>query len=366
MRRVSNVKCGIHSIHTNSRVASGDESSTYAPPLASCLKRSTPCTARAKHHPHIVTRHDYHDHAADPLEIGGSYDNLIRLKGGQSTAAFPVKLYEMLVQVDKEGLSHIISWQPHGRCFVVHSANAFKKLVHRFFKQSKIASFQRQLNLYGFQRLTAGQDKGAYYHELFLRNRADLLPRIQRVKVKGTGVRAKSNPKQEPDLYLYPTMAGHSASIASVVVTDPVGSLLPETDMQSMTLQPPPRVDIEPMCSLTFSDGRALVCGVDPAESAESEGLSASRSNPMLTIRGLSLVGSLNDIPQTISFRNFPSNAPSTLTEEVPMILDEGAWDMSMIAEEEMISFDLLIDEMFCHDENLEFSDILEMASVSG
>ena len=69
------------------------------------------------------------------------------------------------------------------------------------------------------------------------------------------------------------------------------------------------------------------------------------------------------------------------------MILDEGAWDMSMIAEEEMsfpgedlsspeedmsfpeeemISFDLLIDEMFCHDENLEFSDILEMASVSG
>ena len=31
------------------------------------------------------------------------------------------------------------------------------------------ASFQRQLNLYGFSRLSHGKDKGAYYHSELIR-----------------------------------------------------------------------------------------------------------------------------------------------------------------------------------------------------
>jgi len=74
-------------------------------------------------------------------------------------------------------------------------------MLPKFFKLSKIASFQRQLNLYGFVRLTAGLDKSGYYHERFLRERPDLLWTIPRAKVKGTKVRAKSNPAAEPNFW---------------------------------------------------------------------------------------------------------------------------------------------------------------------
>lgn len=74
----------------------------------------------------------------------------------------------------------------------------------RYFRQSKLTSFQRQLNLYGFQRLTRGADAGGYYHELFLRNRVFLAKRMERTKVKGTRFKAASSPDSEPDFYSMP------------------------------------------------------------------------------------------------------------------------------------------------------------------
>lgn len=72
---------------------------------------------------------------------------------------------------------------------------------------SKVTSFQRQLNLYGFKRLTRlGPDKGCYYHECFLRRKVFLTARMRRTKVKGTGVRARSNPQAEPDFYAMETV----------------------------------------------------------------------------------------------------------------------------------------------------------------
>jgi hypothetical protein len=38
---------------------------------------------------------------------------------------FPVKLYNMLEGIQEEGLEHIVSWQPHGRCFMVHETAKF-------------------------------------------------------------------------------------------------------------------------------------------------------------------------------------------------------------------------------------------------
>ena len=72
-----------------------------------------------------------------------------------------------------------------------------------WFRQQKYASFQRQLNIYGFKRITAGPDKGGYYNELFLRGKPGLAYRINRMKLKGTGVRQAASPETEPCLYNY-------------------------------------------------------------------------------------------------------------------------------------------------------------------
>lgn len=154
---------------------------------------------------HFVV-HNYHDHALDPDEndeldyeedaSGG------RRRGGVSIS-FPAKLHKVLEQVEADGWGHVISWMPHGRCFVIHKPKEFSELVMpHYFRQSKLTSFQRQLNLYGFCRLTRGEDAGGYYHELFLRGRLFLAKRMCRTKIKGTKFKAASNPEHEPNFYM--------------------------------------------------------------------------------------------------------------------------------------------------------------------
>ena len=78
---------------------------------------------------------------------------------------FPVKLHQLL---DRGVHSNIISWAPHGRSFILHQQKEFVETVMSiYFRQTKLTSFQRQLNLYGFCRLTSGLDKGGYYHGKF-------------------------------------------------------------------------------------------------------------------------------------------------------------------------------------------------------
>jgi len=115
---------------------------------------------------------------------------------------FPRMLYEMLKVVEKNEQTDIVSWQPHGRCFLVHKHKKFiKDIMPKLFRQTKYSSFQRQLNLYGFQRLSTGPDKGGYYHECFLRGSPLLLDSITRTRVKGTGVQKPIVTKLEPNFY---------------------------------------------------------------------------------------------------------------------------------------------------------------------
>lgn len=152
-----------------------------------------------------VVQHDYHDHAGDPTIDPKTIKH--KAKGGVITP-FPVKLHGMLDRIEADGLAHVVSWQPHGRCFVVHKTKEFvNHVMPKYFKQTKMASFQRQLNLYGFNRLTGGIDKGGYYHELFLRGKVSLAYDIHRMRVKGTGVRLPTNPDKEPNFYALPPIS---------------------------------------------------------------------------------------------------------------------------------------------------------------
>jgi hypothetical protein len=65
------------------------------------------------------------------------------------------------------------------------------------------------LSIYGFQRITSGADKNAYYHEHFLRGHSDLTRRIERIAVKGTGNRRRACPSNEPDFHSLPYILDH-------------------------------------------------------------------------------------------------------------------------------------------------------------
>lgn len=113
----------------------------------------------------------------------------------------------MLEKVRSLGFLDIVSWCPHGRAFTVHDPKSFVTAVMPiFFRQTKLSSFQRQLNLYGFCRITTGRGKGSYYHEYFLRGKPLCSHHMVRIKVKGTGVRTASSPETEPDLFSMPSV----------------------------------------------------------------------------------------------------------------------------------------------------------------
>jgi len=154
---------------------------------------------RNKHDLHV--EHPYHDHSYDrPTEEK-------HITRGGVTEPFPLKLHRLLDQIASDGFESVVGWQRHGRCFVVHKPKEFvEDVMPKYFKQTKFASFQRQLNLYGFSRLTAGLDRGGYYHELFLCGKPFLAHRIHRMRVKGTRVRMASSPDREPNFYAMPPL----------------------------------------------------------------------------------------------------------------------------------------------------------------
>lgn len=128
-----------------------------------------------------------------------SLSNRNTVRGGVINP-FPTKLHSILSQ---DEISHIISWQPHGRSFLLHQPEDFLKTVMPLhFGQTKLTSFRRQLNLYGFKRVSSGIDKGAYYHSLFLRGKPELCSQMFRTAIKN---RIKTKEK-DPDFYAMSSM----------------------------------------------------------------------------------------------------------------------------------------------------------------
>ena len=77
---------------------------------------------------------------------------------------FPVKLHRILSNPE---YSDMISWLPHGRSWRVLKPKAFEeKVIPLYFRHAKYASFMRQVNGWGFKRMTQGPDHNSYYHEV--------------------------------------------------------------------------------------------------------------------------------------------------------------------------------------------------------
>mmetsp|Transcript_22693 Transcript_22693/g.47417 ORF Transcript_22693/g.47417 Transcript_22693/m.47417 type:complete len:357 (-) Transcript_22693:79-1149(-) len=95
---------------------------------------------------------------------------------------FPRLLHFVLCEVEKLGLDHIISWQPTGRSFCIHDQDLFLlHIVPQFFaKQTKLRSFFRQLNLWGFQRCGSKSGDNVWTRENFSRGEPENLKSIRR------------------------------------------------------------------------------------------------------------------------------------------------------------------------------------------
>jgi hypothetical protein len=82
--------------------------------------------------------HNYHDYANEAEKgeesLKDVYQHMEEHKqsfklnhGGEQN--FPVKLHYMLSELEKDGMDDVVSWQPHGRCFLVHKQQQFVEQV---------------------------------------------------------------------------------------------------------------------------------------------------------------------------------------------------------------------------------------------
>lgn len=61
---------------------------------------------------------------------------------------FPYKLHILLCDMESTGQEHIISWVEDGKAFKIHDQEKFETSIQpRYFRQSKIASFIRQVSV---------------------------------------------------------------------------------------------------------------------------------------------------------------------------------------------------------------------------
>jgi hypothetical protein len=245
--------------------------------------------------PRHYIQHRYHDHSRDaPLE------KEIKLNSGDciyvqdssleknftanlpNKEQFPLKLHRLLDIVRNNGYDSIISWQIHGRAFKIHKADEFSNAIMPFyFRQTKLASFRRQLNIYGFLRITQGLDKGAYYHECFLRGKYFLAERILRQKLKGTMVKGVPCPESEPNFYSMP----YVEVVASESPPKLVASISEQKSSSSVRISSPltlPSSSI-PLHSPSVSDIKSINCnGCNPTMDLDStKAVSKLTTHPM-------------------------------------------------------------------------------------
>jgi heat shock transcription factor 1 len=105
---------------------------------------------------------------------------------GNTVSAFLTKLWKL---VEDPRYNNLISWALDGKSFIIHNQTRFSKdLLPLYFKHNNMASFIRQLNMYGFRKSTsiensglkADTDKMEFYHQYFLKGQESKLEFIKR------------------------------------------------------------------------------------------------------------------------------------------------------------------------------------------
>jgi len=138
----------------------------------------------------------YIDRSRDPDE-----DPITPITPPLYVPSFVAKMHAILI---REDLSDIICWMPHGRSWNISDPNEFElRILPIYFNHTKLASFYRQANGWGFRRMLKGPDKGSFYNENFLRGLPHLSKKMKRtggVKIIDEG-KLDTNIAHEPNLW---------------------------------------------------------------------------------------------------------------------------------------------------------------------
>ncbi|KAI5929436.1 heat shock factor protein 1 isoform X2 [Manis javanica] len=107
--------------------------------------------------------------------------------GPSNVPAFLTKLWTLVSDPDTDAL---IGWSPGGNSFHVSDQGQFaKEVLPKYFKHNNMASFVRQLNMYGFRKVVhieqgglvkPERDDTEFQHPSFLRGQEQLLENIKR------------------------------------------------------------------------------------------------------------------------------------------------------------------------------------------
>ncbi|XP_038595853.1 nucleolar protein 3 [Tachyglossus aculeatus] len=109
---------------------------------------------------------------------------------GSSSSPLPAFLMKLWTMVEDEDSNHIIFWGAGGSSFIVSDQALFaKEVLPKYFKHNNMASFVRQLNMYGFRKvvnlehgglMSLNHDFIEFQHSYFLRGQEHLLDFIKR------------------------------------------------------------------------------------------------------------------------------------------------------------------------------------------
>jgi len=111
----------------------------------------------------------YTDYSHVRPEPGSSDSNSLAISSAEGSAntkepTFPAKLHMIL---SNPQFQDIISWLPHGRSWRILQQKAFEeRVIPLYFRHGRYSSFARQVNGWGFRRVTHGSDYNSYYHEV--------------------------------------------------------------------------------------------------------------------------------------------------------------------------------------------------------
>ena len=164
----------------------------------------------------------------------GLEENTTTIEVLHNCAPFIAKLYSL---VNSPKTNHLIQWSEAHKgtaICVVDSVQFSLEILPKHFKHSNIASFVRQLNIYGFHKMDS-KDGLCFKHEFFQKDAPELLEKIKRKKNKKTTIQSQTN--QSVSNTTQPSQSNVNSLNNLNTVNPPLNSLPSQNVTQTQSMQ---------------------------------------------------------------------------------------------------------------------------------